>query len=270
MENPRPPYPLNSVDNALRILQMLRDQDSIRVSEVADELGVARSTAHRLLAMLVYRGFAVQDDNRGYLPGPSLSAPHVSTGMPLRSLRRVLLPHMDALCERVGETVNFVVRVGTQTRFLATVECPQVLRVGDRQGTILPARLSSGGQALLARLSDAELAELYHTGEPDQAADGRRPGTARPGDSDAPETMSPDGFHRLITSLGWVRERGYALNLEATEVGICAIGMCVVDRSDQAVGALTMAMPTSRFSRDRLPSLVAELRFTVTRAGNDL
>jgi IclR family transcriptional regulator, acetate operon repressor len=40
------------VENALRLLRMLRDRPSIRVSEAAAELSVARSTAHRLLAML--------------------------------------------------------------------------------------------------------------------------------------------------------------------------------------------------------------------------
>ena len=58
----KPPYSIDSVDNALRILQTLRDSGQVRVSDVAAELGIARSTAHRLLAMLVYRDFAVQAD----------------------------------------------------------------------------------------------------------------------------------------------------------------------------------------------------------------
>ncbi|MFD0533119.1 helix-turn-helix domain-containing protein [Actinomadura luteofluorescens] len=79
MEN-KPPYPLRSVDNALHLLQVLRDQGGLRVSEAAAELGTARSTAHRLLAMLVYRGFAVQDDNHTYLPGPPCPPPACSAG----------------------------------------------------------------------------------------------------------------------------------------------------------------------------------------------
>jgi DNA-binding IclR family transcriptional regulator len=48
----RPLHPVSSVENALRILVMLRSRSSVRVSEVAAELGVARSTAHRLLTTL--------------------------------------------------------------------------------------------------------------------------------------------------------------------------------------------------------------------------
>jgi len=55
----RPAYLLESVDNALKLLQMLRDVGALRLKEAAEELHIAPSTAHRLLAMLVYRGFAV-------------------------------------------------------------------------------------------------------------------------------------------------------------------------------------------------------------------
>jgi IclR family transcriptional regulator, acetate operon repressor len=71
----RPAYAIESVDNALRILQLLRDSGQVRVSDVAAEIGTARSTAHRLLAMLVYRDFAVQAEDRSYRPGPALSPP---------------------------------------------------------------------------------------------------------------------------------------------------------------------------------------------------
>ena len=70
----RPAYLLESVDNALRLLQMLRDVGAVRLNQAATELGIARSTAHRLLAMLVYRGFAVQDEKRTYHPGPAMGA----------------------------------------------------------------------------------------------------------------------------------------------------------------------------------------------------
>lgn len=266
MEN-RPPYPLQSVDNALQLLQLLRDQGGLRVSEAAAELGTARSTAHRLLAMLVYRGFAIQDENHTYLPGPALSAPSLLGGPRMQRLRRALLPHMEALCDRVDESVNLMVRVGTQTRFLATVESNQALHVGDRQGTILPAHLSSGGRALLAELDDAQLAELYLTEEAPGPPD-RQPTGSSVADGDT--RISPAEFRQFLEGIRAVRKCGYALNVEATEAGICAIGKCVVDRSGQVVGALSISAPTPRFPRDRISPLAAELRLTVERASHDL
>ncbi len=57
---PRPAHPISSVDNALRLLVILRDREEIRVSEASTEFGVARSTAHRLLAMLHSHGLVEQ------------------------------------------------------------------------------------------------------------------------------------------------------------------------------------------------------------------
>ncbi|WP_284978657.1 helix-turn-helix domain-containing protein [Arthrobacter sp. fls2-241-R2A-200] len=50
----KPTYSIEAVDNALQLLQLLRDVGSLRLKDAAAELGVAPSTAHRLLAMLVY------------------------------------------------------------------------------------------------------------------------------------------------------------------------------------------------------------------------
>ena len=149
----KPAYLLESVDNALRLLQMLRDVGAVRLNQAATELGIARSTAHRLLAMLVYRGFAVQDEKRTYHPGPAMGAGPAERGW-TREFTDRCRPHLEALVAVCGETVNLVIRTGTQVRFLATVESDAMLRVGDRQGQVLPAALMSGGRSLLAELPD--------------------------------------------------------------------------------------------------------------------
>jgi IclR family acetate operon transcriptional repressor len=246
----KPSYALTSVDNALLLLQMLRDQGGLRVSEAAEELGIARSTAHRLLSMLVYRDFAIQDDRRTYVPGPALAANQLS-GSANQQLRKALYPHLDALCERVQETVNLIVRVGTQTRFIASVESTQVLHVGDRRGTILPAHLSSGGKALLAELEPAQLEQLYRPGEPDRQ-------------------LSDREWKSLLRELKSVREHGYAVNREKTETGVSAVGMAVHDGTGLAVGAVSVAAPSARFDTARIPVLARELRAAMTRAEADL
>ena len=70
----RPPYAITSVDHALRLAQVLQREGELTVSEAAERLGVARSTAHRLLAMLVYRDFAEQGPDRRYRAGPCSTA----------------------------------------------------------------------------------------------------------------------------------------------------------------------------------------------------
>jgi IclR family transcriptional regulator, acetate operon repressor len=248
----KPPYAVESVDNALRILQLLRDSGQARVSDVAGELGIARSTAHRLLAMLVYRDFAIQAEDRSYLPGPALSAGPLH-GEPAQRLRQVMRPHMEALCGRVAETVNLVVRLGTQTRFLHTVESAQILRVGDRQGTVLPAWKTSGGKALLAELPDAQLTELL------RGANGR-----------PPEGMTAAERRALVGELRLVRDRGYAENIEESESGVCAVGVCVRNQAGDPVAALSVSAPSVRYTQDRARLFVRELRATIARAQADI
>jgi IclR family acetate operon transcriptional repressor len=248
----KPPYAIESVDNALRILQALRDSGRVRVSDLAAELGIARSTAHRLLAMLVYRDFAIQADDRSYLPGPALSAQPLR-GEPAQQLRQVLRPHMEALCDQVSETVNLMVRLGTQTRFLHTVESTQILRVGDRQGTILPAWRTSGGKALLADLPDAQLTALL------RGAGGR-----------PPEGITHAERRSLAGELRRVREQGYAENLEETESGVCAVGVCVRGHTGEALAALSVSAPSVRYTPDRAQLFVRELRAAVARAEPDI
>jgi IclR family acetate operon transcriptional repressor len=248
----KPPYAVESVDNALRILQLLRDSGQVRISDVAAELGIARSTAHRLLAMLVYRDFAVQAEDRSYRPGPAIAAEPLR-GEPAQRLRQVMRPHMEALCDQVAETINLVVRLGTQTRFLHTVESAHVLRVGDRQGTILPAWKTSGGKALLAELPDTKLTALL------------RGASGRP-----PEGMTAAERRALVNQLRLVREQGYAENIEESESGVCAIGVCVKDKAGDPVAALSVSAPSVRYTPDRSRAFLRELRTTVARAKDDI
>ena len=104
----RPSYVIASADNALRLVVLLRDVGAVRLSDAAAELGVANSTAHRLLAMLVYRGFAVQDEHRIYHPGPALGAGPARRGW-TRDLTDRARPHLEALTAQTGETSNLVI-----------------------------------------------------------------------------------------------------------------------------------------------------------------
>ena len=248
----KPPYAIESVDHALRILQLIRDSGQVRVSDMAAELGIARSTAHRLLAMLVYRDFAVRTEDRRYRPGPALSARPLR-GEPAQRLRQALRPHMEELRDQVNETINLVVRLGPQTRFLHTVESTQLLRVGDRQGTILPAWQTSGGKVLLAELPDAELTEVLRDA-------GGRP----------PEGLTAVRRRALVAELRGIREQGYAENKEESESGVCAIGTCVRDAAGEPLAALSVSAPAVRYTPDRVRLFLRELQSAVARAERDL
>ncbi|MFD2357078.1 IclR family transcriptional regulator [Nonomuraea ferruginea] len=216
----RPSYAIESVDHALHLATLLQQEGPLRLSDVAERLGVSRSTAHRLLAMLVYRDFAEQDSDRRYRAGPVLRPAPVSEA-PVTLLRTVARPHLERMVAHVRESANLVVRAGAEVRFVDTVECDNVLRVGDRTGRSLLAHLTSGGKAILALLPPAELAQLY---------------------ADEAELA------RVRRDLAAVRRRGVAINDQRTETGLTAVGgwRCATDRAVR-----------TRRSRSRCPPRVS-------------
>jgi DNA-binding IclR family transcriptional regulator len=240
-----PTYVVTSADHALRAAVMLQMEGPLTVSQVADRLGVARSTAHRLLSTLVYRDFAVQDDQRKYHPGPVLTlARHSQAGT--SQLRTAALPHMERLVDLVDETVNLTVRTGATARFAASVECTQALRVSSREGMAFPAHRTTGGLVLLAALSPADVEALYA-----QEDDAERP-DARP--DERPDMM------RLRADLAKVRRAGFAVNDERSERGIVAVGVPVHGADGTPAAGLSVSVPSVRYDRHRLPALVETLK----------
>jgi IclR family transcriptional regulator, acetate operon repressor len=230
----KPAYALQSVDAALRLVQTLQAFGPMRVSDVATELGVAVSTAHRLLATLVYRGFAEQLPDRRYGAGPGLR-PMPVVDPAVAEMRERSRGPLAALVESIGESANLVVLSGVEVLFIATAECDRVLRVGDRAGQRLPAHLTSGGKAILAGLPATELRRFNH--------------------------LDPSSLARLRRDVGAARLAGYATNHQDTERGLSAIGIALAGRR----AAVCLAMPTVRYRRSRLDTYVAALAQTAHR-----
>lgn len=237
----RPAYAITSVDHALRLATILQLEGSITVAVAAERLGVARSTAHRLLAMLVYRDFARQDDARSYCPGPVLELAAHSRSL-AADLREAALAPMATLVGAIDETANLIVRAGDTARFIASVECRQALRVGSREGMVFPVHRVSGGLVLLADLPDDEVMALYAV---ERFAERQH---------ERPE-LAP-----LLRDLARVRSSGLALNQGRSERGVVAIGRAVRDPAGRAVAGISISMPSVRYAPTDLPRIDAALR----------
>lgn len=224
-----PAYPIESVDNALALIELLRDFGALRLSDAAVELGVSRSTAHRLLSMLVYRGFAAQDAAQRYIPGPALGV--APAGMSWTAeLRKRVLPQMKILSAEIDETVNLMVRAGTQVRFLATVQGSRPLRVGDRQGEVMDAHAVSAGKAILSQLGEATVRELYVR----ESKIAQKP-------------LNESWFAGLEQDLMAGRNVGFSVNFEQTEAGTNALGVALRDGAGEVIAGLSVSVPPVRF-----------------------
>ncbi|HWN32430.1 MAG TPA: IclR family transcriptional regulator [Pseudonocardia sp.] len=247
---PVPQYPIESVDNALKVLLLLGERDELRLTEVSEYLGVATSTAHRLLAMLQYRGFVRQNPRtRSYLPGASLTGVAFSI-LQRYDFRGALRPQLEALNTALLETVHLGLLDGATVRFVDSIESPHAVRVVSRLGRSMPAHCTSTGKALLAQLSTEELHRLYPedelTGLTEKSIRSRR---------------------TLERALDTVRRRGYATGDEESESGVCSVAVAFPFRHSPARLALNVSAPANRMTAAAQRAIVNALRSAVDRAG---
>jgi DNA-binding IclR family transcriptional regulator len=220
---------MTSVDNALRLLQMVGEHQALRVAEAADLLGVARSTAHRLLNALWQRDFVMQDrPNGAYRPGPALNAIGLAAISRI-DVRRVARPLLEELRQQTTETITLAVLEGQHVRFIDSVESLRSVRVGNRTGVVRLAHSSAVGKAILAQLSSAEL-------------DRRYPQEVLPDATSA--TISRKG--QLLEELVEVRQQGYALNWEESSDGVSAVAVALCDPAGFPIAGLGVAAPSDR------------------------
>lgn len=237
----RPQYPIESVDNALRILLLLGERRSIRLTDVSEYLGVATSTAHRLMAMLLYRGFVRQPEgSRAYEPGPALTTIAFAV---LRQvdLRARLHPYLERLSAGLGETVHLSRLDGSTVSFVDAVESPRAVRVGSRLGMTMPAHATSSGKALLAMLDDDAIRRLYPTEKLARVT---------------PHTVTKRSV--LLKQVAEARERGYAISEEESEEGVASVSVPLGEYGG-ARYALNVASPESRMDDTTRAEVAAEL-----------
>jgi IclR family acetate operon transcriptional repressor len=242
---PAPSYPISSVNNALRLLLLFREQQAVRLTDACRYLGVAHSTAHRLLAMLAYHGFVRQDPRtRAYVAGPALIDVGLAVVQAL-DLRAQARPALEQIATEFDETAHLAVLEGNQVRYLDAVESTRALRVAQRTGILAPAHTTSVGKALLAEVTVEQLHALYP--KPDNLA--------------TSTSRSITTREQLEKELTLVRERGYAINNEEWEEGVGSAAIALHDLGRRSA-AMAVAAPTSRLTDKRIKTM-AEALFRV-------
>jgi IclR family transcriptional regulator, acetate operon repressor len=228
----RPTYAVDSIDHTLAALELLTQREAMRLSDLADELGIGRATAHRLLRMLVYRGFALQKPDRSYAAGPSLTAARQRART--QNLRSWLYPSLRLAHDRLEESVQLQVLSGAVVVIVESIERPGTERQLLR-GARLPAERSAGGLVLLAQLpaskTRARFAHLPHR-----------------------------SLAQLDRALATTRQQGFGYTAEMAGTDAVSVSVPVFDHDGRAAAALTCTAPSARLLRPRVAEAVAVLR----------
>lgn len=195
-------------------------------AEVAEQVGLARSTIHRLLNALEDEGLVESDGPRGrYRLGPEVSR---LADTARRGLLASLHPKLEELSHEVNETVDLSVLDRARATFVDQVVAPHRLRAVSSVGESFPLYCTANGKAFLAAMSPHDLA---------RATAGTLPRLTE-------HTITD--HEALALELERVRAGGIAYDREEHSEGICAVGTVIRGLTGLSV-AVSVPMPAQRF-----------------------
>lgn len=240
---------VQSLGRALSILERLADADGMTLTDLAQSVGLAPSTTHRLLTTLQQRRFADFDEEYGvWVIG--VGAFNVGNAF-LRNRRIVTLgrPVMRRLMEDVGETVNLAVEDQSELVYVTQFESHAPMRAFFRPGRRAPMHASAVGKAMLAEMDDAKVTDYLH-----------RKGMPRFTDKTIVDPAA------LRAELQQVRERGWAVDDEEHTVGMRCVASTIHNEHGEVIAGVSVSGPSVRVTETRL----GELGARVVQAANEI
>jgi DNA-binding IclR family transcriptional regulator len=243
-----PRYRIQAIERAVSILNAFSPEDpELGVTELAERLGLHKSTVHRFMVNLDAAGLVERNPRTGrYRLGLRI----FELGglvMQQMNLWDEALPFLEGLVHDTGETGHLAVLDGGEAIYIERVEARRALRVPSAIGRGYPAHATNLGKVLLADLSRERVEAIV-------AERGLAAYT--------PHTITD--LPRLEAELERIRALGYAVDNEEYDEGLRCIGAPVRDHSGHVVAALGIGGPVTRITPDRVDPL-AELVMTAAR-----
>ena len=226
--------PIQVIERMMKLLDVLSYyHDPVGLKQLALETGLHPSTAHRILAAMSASGFVERADPGTYRLGIRL----LELGNLVKSrinIRDSAMPQMQALHEKIGESVNLGVRQGDEIVYVErTSSGRSSVRVVHLVGARAPLHVTAAGKLYLAEYSKDELREYA-----------RR--TGLPG-------LTPTSITTLSAlekEIERVRRHGVAYDNEEIEQGLRCVAAPVHDDSGELVAGLSVSAPAERYNQE--------------------
>jgi DNA-binding IclR family transcriptional regulator len=219
------------INRAARVLRALRNEPAgLSLAQIAVKVGLPRSTVQRIVGALVNEHLLMHAAPSGRVKlGPEIL--NLAAGSTF-DIIEFAHPHLKALSEETGETVDLAVLRGDHLVFVDQVVGSHRLRAVSAVGEIFPLHSTANGKACLALFDEVEIRLRFGpTLERACRADGRP-------------------FRALLDEIARVRRTGVAVDEGEHSEGISALGTAFFDPGGVAY-AVSIPLPTSRFSENR-------------------
>jgi IclR family KDG regulon transcriptional repressor len=243
-----------SVYKTFEIIEFLsRHQNNIGLRDLARELDMPPSTAHRFISSLKDIGYVKQDPKTSKY---RLSLKFAWLGSKvLKSVQVADLakPFMEELTAKTNETTHLGVLDGLELVYVAKTDGNQAINMSSRVGHRGPLYSTAIGKVILAFMPEGERSDVF-----DQLV--ISPRTNR--------TIA--NTDRLIQQLEDVRRNGYAIDDEENETGIRCIGAPIFNHKGLVVAALSLSGWKVTMTNERMSTLPQDLMITTSKISEEL
>lgn len=222
-------YYLNSVGNALRVMDLLSTQKSMSITEIHKTLSLGKTSVFRLLYTLESGGYVDRLPDAQY----RLSSKFIRYGNLVLERQNFIVaarPYLRGLCDRTNQSSHLVVFDAADgfVTFLFKEASKTGLQSASTIGTRMEAYRCGTGKMLLSSLDDDTLEDViskYHFQS-----------------YTANTIISPDALRRELKR---IREQGYSEDCEESEVGLSCLAAPIYDREGGMVAAISISGATS-------------------------
>lgn len=234
-------YLLSSLNNALKIIDLLNEKPELGTAEISRELDIGKTSVFRMLYTLEKNDFISKDSNSKY----KLSIKFAEYGN--RTLNRidivaVIKPYLKHLTKKHNETTHVsILSSDFQTIFLHKETNNSTFHMSSNIGVKLPAYCTATGKVMLADLADEELEKYLEKVKLKKFTN-----------------TTIVNKNDLKKELEEIREKEYGIDNEESEEGLMCFAAPIIDISNNVVAAISISGPTFRMkeNKDKLISSV--------------
>lgn len=245
---------VQSVDRAFDILEALRTGE-VGLVDLSKRVGLNKSTVHRLLNTLIYRGYVTQNlENHKY----KLTLKFLDIGSKvLNSLDIVSIakPHIKKLAEMTNEVVHLVSIEGKEIVYIDKIESNNTIRMHSYIGKRIPIYCTAVGKAYMAYLEDDEFSNLWNEIQDSLVNLTKNTITSR------------DGMLKEIDS---IRYKGYAIDNEENEEGVVCAGAPIFNYDKSIKYAISISTPKMRIDKNKIETFGNLVKKTAKEISKDL
>lgn len=224
-------YPVQTGEKMLSIIEALEELEQARITELADELKMSKSTVHNHLSTLKEHEYVVQQGDFYQLSLRFLALGEVARGR--TDLYKFGQPRIDNLAEETGELVNLTYEENGYVVYIYRKRGTENVQFSTEVGRREYMHCTAVGKAILAHLPDNRVEEIVEMhGLPKQTEN---------------TLVNPD---ELYEELAEIQDSGIAHDREEFGEGLRCIATPIIGPADQVLGGISISAPTTRLNND--------------------